>query len=242
MSVERKGEQIIIHTEKGAQSISPMKTVINSFDAGAFKAWQDECTSKITPNVRLASELTGYLMARYDLEPLDLRDDTIQMFLHSFVPRHFGERLKHNPPQFSFNMTDKELENWQRETDSQREEIRLTLPEQFGIKVHGFHILHTNKNEPLIEVDRRQWWERWGNEHCKDTTNYTEPEGYFCFEETACEGSGSGFGGTALAREAALFIGVTEEDIKNRTNRFLGYASALVEKGLLPPITDFMNK
>ena len=49
-------------------------------------------------------------------------------------------------------------------------------------------------------------------------------------------------GGTALAREAALFLGVTEEDIKNRTNRFLGYASALVEKGQLPPLTDFMNK
>ena len=169
MSVERKGEQIIIHTEKGVQSISPMKTVMNSFDAGAFKAWQDECARKLTANARSASELTGYLMARYDLEPLDLRDDTIQMFLHSFVPRHFGERLRHNPPQFSFDMTDEKLEDWQRETDSQREEIRSILPEQFGIKVHGREkasaIPHGNlqsdhriglKSGPIVWAGRRQ--------------------------------------------------------------------------------------
>ena len=242
MAVEHKGEQIIIRTEKGVHSIAPMKIIENKFDADAFKAWQDECVKRLTPNARPAAELSSYLVERYDLETLDLRDDMIQMFLHGFIPRHFGHRLKHNPPRLSFDMTDNELESWQRETDAQREEIHSISPKHFGIKVHGFHVLHTDKNEPLIEVDRRQWWERWGNEHCKDAKNVTEQDGYFCFEETTCEGSGSGFGGTALAREAALFLGVTEEDIENRTNRFLGYASALVEKGQLPPLTDFMNQ
>lgn len=242
MAVEHNGEQIIIRTEKGVHSITPMKTIENKFDADAFRVWQDECVKRLTPNARPAAELSGYLMECYDLETLDLRDDTMQMFLHSFIPRHFGEQLNHNPPRLSFDMTDDELENWQRETDAQREEICSIQPEQFGIKVHGFHVLRTDKNKPLIEADRQQWWERWGNEHCKDAKNITEPEGYFCLEETTCEGSGSGFGGTALAREAALFLGVTEEDIKSRTNRFLIYAAALVEKGQLPPLTDFMNK
>lgn len=242
MAVERKGEQIIIHTEKGVRSISPMKIVKGNFDANAFKAWQDECAKRIEPSARPASELADYLLARYDLETLKFQDDYMQMFLCNFIPQHFGEKLKHNPPRPSADMTDKELEDWQRETDAQREEIRWILPEQFGIKVHGFHVLHTAKNEPLIDTDRQQWWKRWGNAHCRDTKIHTESEGYFGFEETTGDGSGSGFGGVALAHEAALFLGVTEEDIRNRTNRFFIYTAALVEKGQLPSLTDLMSK
>lgn len=242
MPVERKGEQITITTEKGTMAITPMKIIKNGFDESVLQAWQDECAKMLKPNARLASELAEYLMARYDLELLTAEDIPMQLFWENFIINHFGDRLKHCPPHPSSNMTDKELENWQLETEAQREEVRVIPPERFGLKIHGFHILHTERNEPLIDADRRQWWKRWGNDHCKHTENFVEPDGYFCYEETTGEGSGSGFGGGALLHEAILFLGITAEDIEGRTPRFLGYACSLSEEGKLPSLSDLMNR
>jgi hypothetical protein len=210
----------------------------DNFDENAFKAWQDECAKRLKPNARPASELPNYLTALYDLEVLNLQDDYIQMFLCHLISYHFGEQLKHNPPRPSANMTDSELENWQCEMDAQREEVRMIPPERFGLRVYGCHVLHTAKNKPLIDADRQHWWKSWGNEHCKNTDNHSESDGYFCYEEVIGEGRGSGFGGVALAREAVLYLGITEEDIKNRTNRFFIYSAALVEEGKLPSLND----
>lgn len=242
MPVERKGEQITITTETGTVAIAPMKMIKSGFDESVLQAWQDECAKLLKPNARLACELAEYLTARYDLEILTAEDIQMQLFLENFILNHFEDRLKHRPPHPSSDMTDKELENWQRETEAQREEIRTIPPERFGLKVRGFRILHTEKNEPLIDADRRQWWERWGNDHCKDTENFLEPDGYLCYEETTGVGSGSGFGGGALLHEAILFLGITAEDIEGQTPRFLGYACALSEEGKLPSLSDLMNR
>lgn len=204
-----------------------------------LQAWIQECAKRVAPDRRSAGDLEAYLMELSDLEPLSLEHPQVRLFLHSLILRHFEDSLKHRPPRFSRDMTDAELENWKRETEAQRDEIEGIPPERFGLKAHGFHILHTEKNEPFIDADRREWWERWGNEHCKGRKPGTEQEGYFCYEETTGEGSGTGFGAGALSRKAALFLGVTENDIAGRTPRFFGYVSALVDAGKLPSLPEF---
>lgn len=243
MPVERSGEQITIRTETGSMAVAPMKMVKNGVTEEAFRAWQDECAKRITPDARPADGLEAHLTGLCDLEPLPADHPQIRLFLQSLVKKHFEDRLTHRPPRFSSSMTDEELENWKRETEAQRGEIDGIPPERFGLRVRGFHILPTAKSGPFIEADRREWWERWGSEHCGDRKQAAgaEPEGYVCYEETTGEGSGSGFGGGALMREAVLYLGVTGEDIRNRTPRFFAYAAALAEKGDLPSLSEFIG-
>lgn len=242
MPVERKGESVTITTESGAMTVAPLKQVKSGVPEETFQAWIQECAARMVPNLRSADGLEAYLTELSDLEPLPLDHPQVRLFLHGLVLRHFEDRLEHRPPRFSGDMTDVELENWKRETEAQRDEIERIPPERFGLKVHGFHILHTEKNEPFIDTDRREWWQRWGNEHCKDRGPGTEPEGYFCYEETTGEGSGSGFGGGALFRRTTLFLGVAEDDIAGRTPRFFSYASALIEAGKLPSLSEFEKR
>lgn len=244
MPVERSGEQITIRTETGSMAVAPMKMVKSGVTEEAFRAWQDECAKRITPGARTADGLEAYLTGLCDLDPLPADHPQVRLFLQSFIRKHFEDRLEHRPPRFSSSMTDEEIENWKRETEAQRDEIDGIPPERFGLKVCGFRILPTARSEPFIEADRREWWERWGNEHCKgrEQAAGAEPEGYVCYEKTTGEGSGSGFGGGALLREAMLYLGVTKEDITDRTPRFFGYAAALAAKGDLPSLSEFAGR
>ena len=234
MPVERKRESVTITTESGTMTVAPLKQVKSGVPDAVFQAWIQECAKRMAPDRRSPEELKAYLMELADLEPLPLDHPQVRSFLHGLLLRHFEDRLEHRPPRFSGDMTDGELENWKRETEAQRGEIEKIPPERFGLRVHGFHILHTEKN-----ADRRDWWHRWGNDHCMGREAGTDSEGYFCYEEATGEGMGSGFGAGALSREAALFLGVTEEDIADRTPRFFGYTSALVEAGRLPSLSEF---
>ena len=239
MPVERKGENVTITTESGTMTVAPLKQVKSGVSDEVFQAWLQKCADRMKPNRRSSDGLEAYLRELCDLEPLALEHPQVRFFLDGLILRHFGDRLEHRPPLFSGGMTDEELENWKRETEARRDEVEKLPPERFGLKVHGFHILHTEKNEPFIDADRREWWQKWGNEHCKGQKPSAEPEGYFCYEETTGEGSGSGFGGIALSRKYALFLGVSENDIASRTPRFFGYASALIEVGKLPSLQKF---
>lgn len=239
MPVERREEGVVITTELGSTTVFPLKQAEDGTPAEVIRAWIRECASRMVPAGHPAGELEAYLTKLCDLEPLPPDHPQVRNFLRSLILRHFEDHLKHRPPVFSVDMTDTEMEDWMRETRARRHEAEKIPPERFGLKVRGFHLLHTEKNRPFIDADRREWWRRWGNEHCKGRKPTAEPEGYFCYEETTGEGSGSGFGAGALFREAQLFLGVTEADIAGRTPRFFGCLTALVGAGKLPSLPEF---
>ena len=134
-------------------TVAPLKQVKSGVSDEVFQAWLQKCADRMKPNRRSSDGLEAYLRELCDLEPLPLEHPQVRSFLDGLILRHFGDRLEHRPPLFSGGMTDEELENWKRETEARRDEVEKLPPERFGLKVHGFHILHTEKNEPFIDAD-----------------------------------------------------------------------------------------
>jgi predicted Fe-S protein YdhL (DUF1289 family) len=164
-------------------------------------------------------------------------------FRYTVIENYCKDKLVHQPSEFSFDMTNEEIENWKKEEDAMREEILNSSPERFGLIIRGYYLPHTahnvvfyeqsqEKHEEMIRRIEQKRTKSNGGKNIR-TTPIMQQDICFFFEETTEQFQATD-GWNNLIQQLIAFNGVTENDIEKRTPRFLMYISTLRDMRKLP--------
>jgi len=120
----------------------------------------------------------------------------------------------------SVEMSGEEIENWHNEQNKLQRKIMDSSPEQYGLVIHGYYLPQTKRNAKYYE-------------QVQNNSQYDQGILFF-FEETTGNFQCYNSGGSDLMKQLIVYRGVSEEDIKKRSLRFLTYISTLGDMGELP--------
>jgi hypothetical protein len=236
MSVKRNEDgSVSIQDKNGGAVIGKIIVAPDEKREEKYKQWVENCEKLVKPCAHSIKEVEQYFLQLCDAEPIYPSNYRMRSFKVNIIMNFFKDKLQHQAPQFSFDMADEEIERWHKEERAMHDEAMNLPPEQFGLKMRGYFIPHTEANETFYEQAYKEAEEHMGGERFK----YVERQDiYFFLEETTeywqCNG-----GGSNLVNKLIVYRGVSEEDIKQRNPRFLGYINALRELGVL---TDFLKQ
>ncbi len=235
--------QITIRSGNNVTGISPMVATSNRKNDSHFTEWVESCAKLVTPSSHTILETEQFFLTLCDTVPLESNSIHMENFKFNLILSYFKDKLVHRPPEFSFSMTDEEIENWHREDKAMQEEIMNSPPERFGLVIHGFHLPHSHRNEEIYE-DTKRLCEKYRAIYAKELSEKCPPappiearslDIYFFFEESTgyfqCTG-----GGQDIYRKLILFKGITQVDIDKRSPQFLWYITELRDTGMLPGI------
>ena len=125
MSVERnKDGSITIKDTNGVAVIGLIKRVSDNKQEEKFQRWADDCANLVTACPHTLKETEDYFLELCDARPLDIDDYRMQSFKCNVIMNHCKDKLQHQPPAFSFDMIDDEIEKWHKEQNAMREEAR----------------------------------------------------------------------------------------------------------------------
>lgn len=236
MSVERnKDGSISIKSINGSTTISRMVGVLDDKRKEKFQQWVEQCANLVTPCAHTIKETEQYFLEQCDVLPLSQNDRRMKNFQLNVVLNHCKDKIKHHASEFSFDMTNEEIEKWHKEENAVREEVMNSSPEHFGLNLRGYYLLHTERNEVFYKQAYHQA-QKW-MEHTNVNLEQIQMQDIcFFFDETTEHFQASGE--NSLMRQLIAFRGVSMEDIQKRTPRFLWYISTLRDIGRLP---DFIE-
>lgn len=237
MTVERRKDgSITIRNSKGTAVIGRFIGATDSRREEKYRNWVEACTKLVDACPHTIRETEEYFLGLCDTLPIEIDDRRMKNFQLNVVMNHYRDKLEHQAPVFSFDMTDEEIEKWHQEDDAMREEAMSSSPERFGLRMHGYCLPHTERNKIFYEEAFNEAQKRM--QHVKQTQRQIQMNDIcFYFEEITGHIQSSG-GGESLIRQLVVFRGVGQEDIEKRSPRFLGYISTLHEMGKVP---DFMG-
>jgi hypothetical protein len=145
---------------------------------------------------------------------------------------YFKDKLEHKVPDFSFDMTEEQMEKWYEASNAIHKEAMSSPPERFGLNMRGYFLPNTEKNKIFYEetyLEMQQHMLNFDEKHRHvELANI-----FFFFEETTEDIQASG-GGSSLINQLIIFRGISQEDIDKRTPTFLTYISLLRDIGKLP--------
>lgn len=231
MSVERnKDGSVTINSNNGASAVfGRIVFVSDDKQEDKFKVWVEQCAKAVIDCAHTFKETEHYFLEHCDALPLDLNDNRMKSYQINVIMNHCKDKLGYLPSEFSFDMTDNEIEKWHNENTAMREEIKNSSPERFGLNIHGYYLPNNERNAIFYEQACLKW-----TKHTDSSPKQIEKQDiYFCFEESTEHWESSG-GGDNLMQQLIVFRGVSEDDIQKRTPRFLGYISTLRDMGNLP--------
>ncbi|WP_040214475.1 hypothetical protein [Clostridium polynesiense] len=233
MAVDRyKDGSISIKSNNGLTVISKIIGESNDKQEERFRLWVEDCAKLVTACPHTIKETEQYFLDNCDAVLIEAKDRRMKSFQSNVIMNYCKDKLEHQAPEFSFDMSDEEMEKWRKEENSMRQEAMNSSPEQFGLNIRGYCLPHTERN--LIFYEEAYQEAQKSMKHSNNKLKQIEMQDIcFFFEETTghCQSSG---GGRSLMNQLIAFMGVGEEDIKKRSARFLGYISALSEMGDLP--------
>lgn len=232
MSVERnKDGSISIKNNNGVTVIGKVVGVSDDKRQEKFQHWVEECAKLVTACAHTIKETEQYFLEQCDVLPLAADDTRMKSFQLNVVMNHCKDKLEHQASEFSFDMTDEEIEKWSIKDNAMREEAMNSSPEYFGLIMRGYYLPHTVRNEVIYEQDYLEAKKRMKRTH--HSIKQAEMQDIcFFFEETTEHFQSSG--GNNLMQQLIVFRGVSEEDIEERNPRFLGYISTLRDMRNLP--------
>lgn len=229
MQIKRKEDgSVSIKDDNGVTVIGRVIGTSNDECEEKFQQWVQDCAKLVTAHTHTFKETEQYFLEQCDALPLDLNDKRMQNIKLNVIMNHYKDRLEHQASEFSFDMTDEEIEKWHKEQDAMYKEIMNSSPERFGLVMRGYYLPHTERNEIFYEQDYHEL-----QKLMKHRLKQTETQDIcIFFEETTehCQSSG----GNALMLQLIVFKGISEEDIEKCTPRYLGYISTLRDMGKLP--------
>jgi hypothetical protein len=223
MTVERKKDgSVIIKNNGGITSISRTIGVFTTKKNENHKIWVEQCANLVKPCAHTFKETEEYFLQNCDVRPVCPNDRRLKNYLHNVVMNCCKEKLSFEPRDFSPEATDEEIEKWHNEQEAIRNEVMNSTPEHYGLNIRGYYLPRTERNEVYYE----------------QAQNYNQYDQgiIFFFEETTESFQCYSSGGNNLMTQLKVFRGVSEEDIKNRSLRFLSYICTLRDLGELPDI------
>lgn len=240
MTVERnKDGSISVKTKNGVTSVS--KTIASQveYKHEEFQKWVEHCADLVTPCAHTFSETEQYFLEQCDTELIDKDDRRMKIFKLNVIMNHFKDRLEHQAADFTFDMTDEEIEKWHTDSEAMRNEAINSSPERFGLNIRGYILPQTQRNKVFYEQYYKDVPDPVKNNNASQDKIELQDICFF-FEETTEVFQGY-TGSRSLMQQLILFRGVSEEDIKNRSTRFLGYISELRDMGKLPDLTEIKD-
>lgn len=238
MSVDKnKDGSVTIRDNNSVTVIGKMIGVSDDKREERFKHWVEECTKLVSACAHTLEETEQYFLEQCDAAAIASNDRRMKSFQLNVIMNYCKDKLEHQAPKFSFDMTDEEMEEWHKEDNAMRQEAMNSSSEQFGLNMRGYYLPHTKRNAVFYE-QAYQEAQKLMKRSNKGSKQFEMQNICFFFEETTGHFESSG-GGHNLMNQLMAFRGVSEHDIKERNSRFLGYISALREMGNLP---DFIKK
>lgn len=238
MSVVHKEDgSINIKSNKEVTNIGKVEIISDDKREEKYKHWVEDCAKLVNASSHTFKETVQYFLQNCDALPIAKSDRRLKMFQLSVIMGYYKDKLEHQSSEFSFDMTDEEIEKWHKEQNAIREEVMNSTPEHFGLNIHGYYLPHTERNE--VYYEQVYISEQNGVKHTDfSPKQINEQDICFFFEETTehCQSFG---GGGSLINQIIVFRGVSEDDIEKRNPRFLGYINALREMEILP---DFLKE
>lgn len=235
MVVKRNNNgSVNIENDNGSIAVGRMNLVSNDKKKETFKLWVEECAKKIKANYHTFEETEKYFLEQCDALPLEAEDKRVKNFQYNVIENSCKDKLIHKPAEFSFDMTDEEMESWKKNQDGLREEIMNSSPEKFGLIIRGYYLPHTKRNEVIYEqVIKREEQEFNRIRQSRMNSNnkmirLIHRDICFFFEETTEQFHSDS--SNALIKQLIIFRGITENDIEKRTPRFLMYISFMKEE------------
>lgn len=247
MPVERnKDGSITIRSKNGCSSVmgvikGGISRIGDCHRDERFKGWAEKCAGLVNACSHTVRETEQHFLGLCDALPLAADDLRMKSFQHNVIMNHFRDKLDHRPRNFSFDMSDEEIEKWHEEDMEMHYEVRNTSPERFGLVLRGYYLPHTERNEIFYEQARKRQDELRAFDENREAAGRVRGQAApieqhdicFFFEETTGHSQASG-GGEDILQQLLIYRGVTEDDIKKRSPRFLAYISALRDMGKLP--------
>lgn len=234
MSVKRnKDGSVSIKTGDSVTSIGKVvSTYVTREDRiSNWTNWAQKCAKFVKVSPHTFRETEQFFLEQCDAETLSKDDRCMKSFQLNVILNHCKDKLIHKPAEFSFDMTDEEIEKWYIEDAAMRNEAMNSSPEHFGLNIHGYYLPHTERNDVFYEetYTEKQKLMRRNNPDFKQAIK----DICFFFEETTGYWQCSG-GGDSLMKRLIVFMGIGEEDIEKCSPRYLLYINTLREIGELP--------
>ena len=241
MVVERgKDGSVTIRSNNGVTSMGKVIssfTILDNKRKERFDHWVEDCGKLVNACPHTFDETEQYFLQLCEGLPLVQNDWRMRNFQLNVIMNYCKDKLEHQSSQFSFDMTNEEIEKWDKEDNAMREEAMNSCPEHFGLNIRGYYLPRTKRNAAFYEnanIEAQKWLK-----HCDASIKRVQEQDiYFFFEESTeyCQSEGDG---NNLMNHLIVFRGVSQEDIQKRTPRFLGYITALRVMGDLP---DFIEE
>ena len=240
---QNDSRSVIIKNNNGVTGVIEMITVTDNKQKENFKRWADDCAKQVKVCDHTFKETEQYLFENCDVLPLALDDRRMKYFQLSVIVNYCEDRLEHKPPNFPVDMTDKEIENWQKGQDAMKEEALNSTPEHFGLTIRGYYLPQTENNSIFYEQAHKKLEEVTNpkeesilkhTEHSlKQTSQIVQQDICFFFEETTEHYQFLNCGDYQI-QKFIVFKGVTQNDIEKQSPRFLVYIKTLQDMGRLP--------
>lgn len=233
MTVERnKDGSITIKSKNAVINIGSVIVMTDHQREEKYRKWVKASAESVRACPHTFKETVQYFMQICDALPVPEKDSRRRSFQINVILNFFKDKLQNRPAQFSFEMTDEEMEKWHQTNHAMHEEIRNSSPEQFGLTIHGYYLPFTDGNAVYYkQASNLEACEAAYTDVCSGQNEAEEIS--FFFEEATeywqCYGGGSG-----LMNQLIIFRGVNASDIENCSPRFLEYINALREMGRLP--------
>ena len=201
-----------------------------------FQQALQEYAKLVTACAHTFKETEQYFLEKCDALPLTSNDRRMKNFQLNVIMSHFKDKLGHKASEFSVDMSDEEIEKWDKEESSMRQEAENSSPQQFGLNINGYYLPHTKCNEVFYEQDYQvvQEFMKLTNQ---DAKKIKMEDICFFFEETTGDYLFS-CGGCSLMYQVIIFMGISDDDIEKHTSRFLGYITAMIKMGYLPDLIE----
>lgn len=157
MEIKREGDSISFSDLNTSGVVSAIKMETNSEAAEKSNVWVKKCADMVQPNPHSFHEVEDYIYKKYELEPLEQEDMKLQRFKAIVIVQSLADHLENKPPVFSPDLTDEELIQYFNLERAQQEEA-LTIPaERFDLKLHGYRLTDSTRNDVLRQADLLQW-------------------------------------------------------------------------------------
>lgn len=223
MSLERNKDDSITNNN----FISIVSRVVKISDDEWDKKFQQamqEYAKLVTAFTHTFKEIEQYFLEQCDALSLPLNDSRMKSFQAYMIIDTSKNKPENRLPKFS-NMTVEEITKWHKEKSDMFYKAECSSPEQLGINIHGYYLPHTEGNKVVYD----QAYEGFNHHNMEDICFFfEETTGYYYFSCAGCD----------FMYKMIIFIGVSENDIKKCTQRFLSYINAMIKLGYLPNLFE----
>ena len=187
-----------------------------------FEKFLSNAVEQISPCERTFKQIEEYLIEKYQVIPHTLLAHELKTLKANVIMNYFDDVVE-KPAPLGENPTVEEIELYL-DHNTSFFQAREYPAEKLGLEMKAYKLLNVQSEIKQNNVEKQEKQIANGNRSFTDDEVIIEMEaksGYMCIRN----------GGTDVMNDLTVYRGVSEEDIKEKSPRFIGYAYALKQVG-----------